>query len=1331
MNFIRTTSLLLGLSVVTGPYETQAKLPLNVFKGVTPSFEKNYKNFSPTLGMAALDSSIIYNLRFYGNFNYKNREKPIEDEPLDAISLLVKEMFPSNTGELGVGMTAPQWLSNNLESPFLIAKLLNFVNTVRESGGQVPEEERLKLIADLKENWEKEYPEIAHTRSLFQLDYETVLKKEPENFNALKVALKNMVVLNVDKTKGIFIKRNNLLNDKEISVFNKIVDIRNSEGAKEQIDAIMNNAEIENDLKISKIKEIIESKLVIEKDVKDEKNKSPVVFSDLIKDDIAKDIGKVKEALEKWGKPKDLKSAINSKTNFNKEMSDLLNRYKDNLNEILSLDIEESEKLEKLKLELQEDRTNNQTIVNSIIENLRKATQTKPLSAFPIQSITRSKNIKSYAVKDLFEEDDIKQLFKESTTDVQKIATILDRVTRKALSDETIQKIISESSPTDNKETVNNEKESAINRMVDALRKTTKVSPKRIVDTINHIYGNGLLGSNITISLRSGEPLQLTSKINSLLNDKTMSDSDKISRIIGIFVILKTRLEHESASPFNKDGPNPLKDELIKRIEIFRSDRDKARENRYNKFFEDEKKIINNKEVKLKSTLNKILDAITVSIQNELNNDPVYPKHTTEQIILAYFCEKFNTQDELRQLLIMLSEINPKIIDTNEINLEQMTADELYNATLPKNFDTVYYFLNADKFLENNPIPQYSNTNNLLSNNTTYAFDRSKTKITDKTFQDCVEIAIRHFMNLVLYNPMTKQFDLSAIKEYVNENDPHNPYFPNFVAFYEEDRNPSILPLLKNNEPYQRQTPDRVENGSQATRSGWNMVVGDLNAGVSDVHTTRIKYLKNGRYEYELQPGFINFILVCQKIFGLKFDHGKYDESKNTEEKLEWLKKSFNTLFEALTVKQNTTGGYKKTLKANFDRLKFADVNDTKDFFGNVKITVSQNNESLFSFVLNAMDVHSYVSQLTKTSISKSIFLDRNSDYGVTPQTAEEVLWLLSANKTNDKIKERATHLFYRLFDTQLKENSSKIEFLNKVQTLYDINNPFYSAPTFKAILENIVSSLNLEDRQALRQAAPILLALNERNIIGSDSLGRVNMGGDYVSIITPSTDEAANVQKFIRLAMESKNPTLKKDHFRDLIMYSSDYDPKKSSTKALEVILANISFNNAIDFKSGSPFLMKLLDLTSQEQRALLTEALSKISMAGIDFRSARLGESDHAIALLGMMLKVNNPTLTKLDLSTNYIYDRHVTVLADALKNNNVLTTLDLHYNYIYEEGVKALIGLRDVNTTLESVNISENPFSLDEQIREALIQEFMLKWGISKDKEPKHYPEACCMQ
>jgi hypothetical protein len=239
-----------------------------------------------------------------------------------------------------------------------------------------------------------------------------------------------------------------------------------------------------------------------------------------------------------------------------------------------------------------------------------------------------------------------------------------------------------------------------------------------------------------------------------------------------------------------------------------------------------------------------LLKFIEKAIRKE--NALLYPLHTTEQVITAFFCEKFNTQEDI---LALLKELDEAIVDHSKplsVAVDDVEEKDLYTIVFKTNYtpEDILVLANAPRLIA--PVPY--RTASLLGSGPAYAYDRQKEQILTFSFSDCVEVSARHVMNLLLYDADKREFNLTYIKKYVNEHSPHNPYFANFVRFYE-------------------QQPARLANaGDMTMRTLWNMVVGDVNAWGGDA---KVRYEKGYN---ELLPGFVNFIYVFQNIFGLKLD---------------------------------------------------------------------------------------------------------------------------------------------------------------------------------------------------------------------------------------------------------------------------------------------------------------------------------------------------------------------------------------------------------------------------------------------------------------------------
>lgn len=140
----RLRALLIVFALLIAP--AAAKLPLNVFNGVTSSFPKAKRYLSPTLGMAALDGGIIDTLRLYGNYTpaYRSTLTGPErdyanDTSDDPLWQLVRILFPSTAGQLSADSTHEFNFGKYVKSPLTVALLIKFADD-RRAGNPVDEE---------------------------------------------------------------------------------------------------------------------------------------------------------------------------------------------------------------------------------------------------------------------------------------------------------------------------------------------------------------------------------------------------------------------------------------------------------------------------------------------------------------------------------------------------------------------------------------------------------------------------------------------------------------------------------------------------------------------------------------------------------------------------------------------------------------------------------------------------------------------------------------------------------------------------------------------------------------------------------------------------------------------------------------------------------------------------------------------------------------------------------------------------------------------------------------------------------------------------------------
>lgn len=445
-----------------------------------------------------------------------------------------------------------------------------------------------------------------------------------------------------------------------------------------------------------------------------------------------------------------------------------------------------------------------------------------------------------------------------------------------------------------------------------------------------------------------------------------------------------------------------------------------------------------------KVTLNPLLNAIRESIETEKKGTSLSPRHTTEQVIEAFFCYQFNTQDDIWELI---KNLDGSIVDKSKPLPTQ--AHYLEEKDLPQilaksdfNLDDIFDLTQASLFTSLTP---YKAGVNLLNNGQAYPYDREKnTQIKTNAFPDCVETASRHLFNLTLFNPIQREFDLTAIEAFVKSREEStgekNPYFENFKNFYAHQK------LLMANA------------GDIGIRSLWNTVVANL------PHTAYRN--ENGN---EIKSGFVNLLKTFETIFSLPL---KTSPESGLGEKKAWVEDSLQILFSAL----NPAYAYKIQLQDNPE--------NREELFGNALITVSDKakGNNLFFFNLRVAGGHTEVNKLellTKQNAvdyTEAIAKHRDS---LKKGTAEESLLLLASPDLQKDI-----HPFYRLYSQPLNDNATKIAFLN---TLSDHYESWKTEPSIKNnihlikdIAKNVMSNIGLSDPAVAREALPVIQKLRQ-----------------------------------------------------------------------------------------------------------------------------------------------------------------------------------------------------------------------------------------------------------
>lgn len=433
------------------------------------------------------------------------------------------------------------------------------------------------------------------------------------------------------------------------------------------------------------------------------------------------------------------------------------------------------------------------------------------------------------------------------------------------------------------------------------------------------------------------------------------------------------------------------------------------------------KKGIKGKKLKtLTPTLNNLLKCIKDSIAEEKKE--FYPTYTTEQIILAFFCEKFNGQQDIWDLYKALKkdylDESKKIPEGEPLVNEESLVEikERYDQTPDKRGLIDLFYMASLSHLFSQSIP-YKNGVAPLSNGATKFYNRSTDELDpSKTFQDCAEIVLRHLFSMILFDAETNQYNLSHLEK----DQAGNRYVKNLKAFFT------------------KYTPAQANAGDIIIRSNWNKVVGDLNAQKAEDDPS-VVYVK-GTNEIEsvrtneIESGLVNMIRVMQRLTGVVLDPLP---GENVQMMEGWVSTSLQTIFKKL----NPRYDYQFDFKGS--RLEGNELSST------IHIRALEKKTEIFSFNLYAKNgSHAEI---------KSI-MDKKQEGGL-----KEYLKIYVSNLTKNSMEKSLTLLheisddtiLYRLFTSPLADDNSRIRWVDYLSILSE--DEFKNVtPTLKHVLDNM-----------------------------------------------------------------------------------------------------------------------------------------------------------------------------------------------------------------------------------------------------------------------------------
>ncbi len=377
-----------------------------------------------------------------------------------------------------------------------------------------------------------------------------------------------------------------------------------------------------------------------------------------------------------------------------------------------------------------------------------------------------------------------------------------------------------------------------------------------------------------------------------------------------------------------------------------------------------------------------LLNKIEESVRAEAKSD--YPKGITEQVILAFFYDQGKDQEALEGFMEVIHKLVPA--ETFEIINEKRKSQ----AQILDDFFHLMLLENA----QSDWIMAYKKNDILTQHGDARVYNQRTGQFSPQNFSDCTETALRHFVNLILYDPSKKTFDIPKIPEL-------NNYFRNLVSFYKT------------------QTPALANSSDPHIRSLWNKVVGDMSETVPD-SLGPVYYQKGGDLEghYDLAPGFINMLRVLKLVFNFTLPAKPVPDSVSAGRI--YIQEAFQNLIHLLHP------GLR--VKMEFQELSYEPYDiprgQEKDFFGTLSFTIQDlAGRSLISFSIENISVHS----------TASIVMDQSGTPLGSKHLIEKALHTLNLSDTqrsflppkslsSDSFSPRS--IFYYLFYQQLSNNT-------------------------------------------------------------------------------------------------------------------------------------------------------------------------------------------------------------------------------------------------------------------------------------------------------------------
>ncbi|MDI9636322.1 hypothetical protein QM565_11230 [Geitlerinema splendidum] len=451
-----------------------------------------------------------------------------------------------------------------------------------------------------------------------------------------------------------------------------------------------------------------------------------------------------------------------------------------------------------------------------------------------------------------------------------------------------------------------------------------------------------------------------------------------------------------------------------------------------------------------RETLTPLIESIQQAVENE--KDSIFPAYTTEQLIESFFSHKFNTRENIENLIEATPDdiVDPAVPFVSEpASAEEILKHEVLD------MDDLLAISALEMAVA--PIP-YQSEISPISNGKTWFYDRGKDQFFNKasTFADCVDVMPRHMANMLLYDRKTHTFNVTPLLDQQKKFAEGSPQFKrlqNAIEFFTK-----------------YQSPMMANNGDSYTRSWWNRVIAGLNF---DGVGPKVDYVQG---DNELDTGHINMLRMFQNLFSLDLDlfpaievvneadpekekeAQEKIQKKFEEERLNWILSSFHKVFSFMN----------PDFLYEFEHENLGWSPERNDMVGEITVLVKKSKASstpFYSFKMKHSPGHASIKNIAYPKNETALEIEAKAA-AIEPLTAEESLWLLFPQLA----KEKTTEPLYQMMPRLFADNDSKINFISLLKTMDWQSTPLLARQEIAGFLSNILSTLSWDDPDTLRR---------------------------------------------------------------------------------------------------------------------------------------------------------------------------------------------------------------------------------------------------------------------